>query len=237
MIVSHRYKYVFIEIPHTASTAIGNELCENYEGRRVFSKHAPIELFMRRSSEEEKKYFKVACIRNPLDVVVTRYFKRKTNHQGFFTNPEYWSEFGGHVTKKARWEFEFIQKNNASFTEFFKKFYKLPFDHYGNPSPNQFDFIIRFENLQEDFSKLLENLGIKQLRSIPLINKTDEKSENYLDYYKPEIQNRAIWVFSPSMKEWGYKFPEYWVDIREYKLSELLFLLLKKRKYLIRNYK
>lgn len=237
MIISNRYRYVFIEIPHTASTAIRNELIEYYDGVSIYSKHAPIDLFIKKASNNEKSYFKFTSIRNPLDIVVTRYFKRKTDHQGFFTNSIHWKEFGGHITQKARREFNFIKNNNATFAEYFKKFYKLPFDNYCNPSPNQFDFIIRYENLQEDFSKLLKILGIRQIRDLPIINKTEGKSNQYLDYYLPEIINKAIWVFAPSMKEWGYTFPEHWEGIKGYRSSQFIFLLLKKRKYFIRQYK
>lgn len=237
MIISHRYKYVFVEIPHTASTAISNELCEKYDGMRIYAKHAPIDLFLKYAFGVEKNYFKFTSIRNPLDVVVTRYFKRRTNHQYFFTNPKYWEEFGGHVSRKARREFNFIQCNDANFAEYFKKFYRLPFDNYGNPSPHQFDFVIRFENLQEDFSRLLINLDVEQQRPVPLVNETEGKSDNFLDYYIPDIRTKAIWIFGPSMKEWGYKFPEQWGDVKVYKSSELLFWLLKKRKFLIRKYK
>ena len=31
MIISHKYKYLFVELPRTGSTAISNELCEYYE--------------------------------------------------------------------------------------------------------------------------------------------------------------------------------------------------------------
>ena len=55
MIISHKYKYLFIETPHTGSTAISNELQENYDGQRILHKHAYYFEFARQASEEERK--------------------------------------------------------------------------------------------------------------------------------------------------------------------------------------
>lgn len=40
MIISHKYRLLFIEVPLTASWAIHHELCNNYEGKPILHKHA-----------------------------------------------------------------------------------------------------------------------------------------------------------------------------------------------------
>jgi hypothetical protein len=74
MVISHTYKYLFVELPHTASTAIHQELCENYEGIPIIRKHAPYHEFIRIATAEEKVYFVLSGIRNPLDEAVSIYF-------------------------------------------------------------------------------------------------------------------------------------------------------------------
>ena len=49
----------------------------------------------------------------------------KTNAKGNFTNPKLFTENGGHINKKQRVKFNFIHENNASFQEYFKKFYNI----------------------------------------------------------------------------------------------------------------
>jgi hypothetical protein len=69
---------------------------------------------------------------------------------------------------------------------------------------------MRFENIEEDFNKVLSLLKISQKRSIPSRNKTSGKDQSSFSHFPPEIQQQALFVFSPFMKKWGYSFPEEW---------------------------
>ena len=53
MIISHKYKYLFIGLPLAASTAISKELCEQYEGVPILSKHSIYQDFLKTATEEE----------------------------------------------------------------------------------------------------------------------------------------------------------------------------------------
>ena len=44
MVISHKHRYVFVEIPHTGSHAISKELCEFYDGQIIHRKHANVTL-------------------------------------------------------------------------------------------------------------------------------------------------------------------------------------------------
>jgi hypothetical protein len=210
VIISHEYRYVFVEMPHTASTAISKELCDNYKGLSILQKHTHYHEFLRGASEDERKYFVFAGMRNPLDIIVTRYFKLKTNHGGFFTNPDHWRKNGGHVNGRAVREYRFIQERSADFQAYFRGFHWYPFDSWGCPSPADFDFVIRYENLQADFSEFTKRIGIAQIGPLPLVNKTAERQDDFLSYYTPEIRKLAVWVFGPYLKLWGYQFPADW---------------------------
>lgn len=223
MIISHEYRYLFVQMPHTASTAIGRELCENYAGVPILNKHAHYHEFLESAAAEEKKYFVFAGVRNPLDMVVTRYFKRKTDHQGFFTDPKYWQKYGGHVSDKALREYAFIRDDGADFPAYFKKFYRFPYDSWGSPSPQEFDFVIRYENLQAGFARVLELLEIRPERPLPVVNPTDEKGDDFRAYYTPEIRDRARRVFGPYMRKWGFHLPSDWGDQSVPRFSQVQF--------------
>ena len=75
MIISHQHKYLFVELPRTGTTAVSRELRLMYAGTRILRKHSSYQEFLRKASDEEKKYFVFTCIRNPLDDAVSHYFK------------------------------------------------------------------------------------------------------------------------------------------------------------------
>ena len=88
MIVSHEHRYVFIEVPHTASVAISTELRENYDGQRFLRKHATYRDFLRQATPEQRGYFAFAAVRNPLDVAVSRYYRFKFKPRKFMGDPD-----------------------------------------------------------------------------------------------------------------------------------------------------
>ncbi len=53
MIISDRYRYVFVELPHTGSAAIGAELREKSDGRRVLCRQSTWEGFREVTTTEQ----------------------------------------------------------------------------------------------------------------------------------------------------------------------------------------
>lgn len=82
---------------------------------------------------------------------------------------------------------------------------------------------MRFENLQDDFSKAIGLIGTEQKRPLPRINWTGEKKDDYLSCYTPEIIEQVKRVFGPCMKRWGYDFPPEWGDNSISWLSQIEF--------------
>lgn len=196
MIISHKYKYVFIQLGKTASSAMARELCEFYDGREILWKHARYEDFLLTATEEEKKYFTFAGIRNPLDFIVSRYHLRLLGRNN--------------DNRNNLKQYLFLGKNN-NFDDFFFKFFcrSIYFD-WRIKKYSKLDYIYRYENLQADFSLILNKLGIRQIRPLPLFNQTPNK-KNFLDYYNnKKIQQVAIIIFGPFFKKWNYQFPQDW---------------------------
>jgi len=227
LVVSDKHRYVFVELPRTGSSAIRRALIQRYDGRAVLHKHATYEEFLKIASEEQKRYFVFSCIRNPLDDAVSLYFKLKTNHKNKFqpggTREPIFRTMIRRLQGKAGFD------NRTSFPEFFLKSYKLPYDQWSSLSHHRFDYVIRFENLSDDFRATLERLALPRGPSLPLHNRTSGKSRDFLSYYTPATVERAKCVFGPYMKQWGYEFPAGWGDTRvglwtglEFKLLRML---------------
>jgi hypothetical protein len=218
MILSEKHKYLFVELPHTGSTAISNELCENYDGVRILRKHSLFHEF-KNAKTNKKDYFVFSCIRNPLDEVVSIYLKYKTDQITEYTQiADY---------KRASLDrYNFAKNSNNGYRDYLKKFYKLPYDNWSCLAHKQFNFVLRFENLQQDFQTVLEKIGLEQKRPLPVVNTTHEKN-NYLTYYSPEIYDYAKYVFSPFMNRWDYIFPTEWGDGSTPILAEIIFYVLR----------
>jgi hypothetical protein len=210
MIISHKHKYLFLEIPHTGSTAISKELRANYAGVPILRKHAFYPEFLSVASPEEKAYTVIAGIRNPLDEAVTQFHKYQTNHDGIYTDKANLRANGGWLTPDNLVRFRFIQENDADFETYFMRFYTRTYTNVINMVGNALDVVIRFEHLQEDFGRALEHLGVEQIRPLPHTNPTSGRKRDFRSYYTPACYERAKQVFGPYMARWGYEFPRQW---------------------------
>ncbi len=226
MIISHKHRFVFVEIPHTGSHSISAQLVAHYGGQPILRKHANVTQFLGQASADERSYFKFATVRNPLDSSATDYAKLKNNHKGQFTDPAKLMENGGHVTKDHLREFNFIRDNHADFAAFFRKFRSKLYNNWFLVGDQHFDYVIRFERLQEGFSEVLDRLRIEQVAPIPHVNRTKGKDKSYEEYFTPEIYGLAAACYGPFMKKWGYDLPASWGAVAIPRTSELQFATL-----------
>lgn len=211
MIISHTHRYLFVELPRTGSTAIARELRQHYDGTSILFKHATYYDFQRIASEDEQRYFVFSCIRNPLDDAVSLYFKYRTDHDGRFSRLDR-TEKNWLVRLVTQKKFNFVQRTDADFPTYFLKHYWLPYGNWSCLSHEDFDFVIRFERLQDDFARALRLIGLESKRPLPVANRTAKRKREFASYYTPETIGRAKRVFGPYMKQWGYDFPAEWDD-------------------------
>jgi sulfotransferase famil protein len=224
MVISDKHKYVFIEMIRTGSTAISAELCELYSGRKILNKHSYYHEFLKVANEEQKKYLVFVGCRNPLDMVVSGYIKYKSDHLGRYSDPKHWRRNGGTITDKNLSIYNDIRKNNLSFKQYLKKYYRLPYSNTSIINNLDADFVIRFEHIWEDFEKVLSFLKITPARKLPVKNKTADK-DDFLNYYTKDIQSYALFIFGPIMKKFGYEFPADWPKKRFAFVSDFIFEL------------
>ncbi len=214
MVISHRHRYLFVELAHTASTAISKELRESYDGHVILAKHSTYREFLKIATEDEKEYFVFSCIRHPLDVAVTKYFKRKTDQNRRWSDPTKAGPSHGVGRALDRRTFRFIHDNDADFAKFFLRFYRLPYNSWACLDHKGFDFVMRFENLDADFAEALRRIGVEQVRPLPARNVTGERQKSFFAYYDtPEAIARAKRVFGIYLQEWGFELPPEWGEV------------------------
>ncbi len=226
MIISHKYKFLFIGLPFSASSAISKELYLEYEGRPLLKKHSIYYEFRKIANDEELNYFVFAVLRNPMEIAVTVYEKMKANAKGNFTNPDLFVENGGHITRKQRRAFNFIHNKKATFQQYFNKFFDKPYDNLASLTLDNCDYVIRYNNIREDYLTALKKAGVLNPRPLPVANKTVGKKQDMSIYYTQDIKEKAISVFGPFLEKYNYPFPEKWGEVTVPIKSRIQFRLL-----------
>lgn len=211
MVVGRRFRYVFIEVPHTGSTAVATELCESYGGDPLYHKHSNYAEFWHLASDDERRFFSFAGVRNPLDAIVTDYLRYRMNPNGQYTDPKMLAENGGWVRKEHLERFDFVIAGN-DFSAYFERYYRSAKVHFNwyLAAHRPFDIVLRKEHLQEDFSRALAMMNVPEVRPIPVKNVTSERQSDFYAQYEPSVRPLAKRIFGPFMKQWGYEFPEAW---------------------------
>ncbi|MFW6275226.1 MAG: sulfotransferase family 2 domain-containing protein [bacterium] len=246
MIISHKHKFIFIKPIKVAGTSVElnlakncgkkdiithhskpskesdetlyNDYSQNYEG---FNPHMPPEKIREKIGEKIwNDYLKITIIRNPWDVVVSKYFwQEKYVDKKIAANTFKAHKIKYHLLnskaykhilrllkktllKKAK---VVIKKSDfqlfvESLSENNDKFY---FDSKCKPA---FDFYIRFENLEKDYKKLCQRLGIP-FEPLPK-TKTKQRKEkkHYSKYYNKKTKKTVEQLFRKQIDYFGYKF-------------------------------
>ena len=182
MIISHRHRYVFVELPRTGSSAVRRELRELYDGVPILHKHSTYDEFRRQASEDERGYFVFSAIRNPLDDAVSRYFKIRTDHRQRFSDVTRQKNRRALNSLLDARMYRFVASTDPDFSTFFLHFYRLPFDTWASLDHRGFDYVMRFERLADDFDAALRRIGIEPVRPLPSRNVTGGREANLPDY-------------------------------------------------------
>ena len=218
MIISDRFKYLFIQNEGTGSSSLGEELKGFYGGRSVLWKHAQLADFEGIATPAQRSYLVIAGVRNPLDRMVTVYLRMKKESFGKLENDIREAQAAGAFFKvdnlaKQIEKRRVIQEEDLSFPEYFDRFLKGgEWREHKKLHLERADYLCRHECLQEDFAFVLEKLGIEQVRPVPNLNPTPEKRADFLSYYSPEIRREVIRYTHRSMAALGYAYPSEWTE-------------------------
>jgi len=190
--ISDKYKTIFIHIPRTAGTSIEFALGKSDSK----NKHRIVKSYIEIYGEEKwNKYFTFTFIRNPWDKMVSHY------HQGYYNDNVRTTPIGI-ITKKG-------------FKYFLENYKQAPWE----PDPLTFknilevpegykplDFIGRFENLKEDFTKVCEKIGLKDKLKCINGNIKSRKHKHYSEYYNEETKQMVYEMYKWDIETFDYKF-------------------------------
>ncbi|NBG66139.1 sulfotransferase family 2 domain-containing protein [Acidiluteibacter ferrifornacis] len=201
VIVSHKYKFIYVAIPKTATHAIrfalrrhlGSDDWEQvdlfHQSRLPYKEFQDITHGHITSSEAKRvlseevwdSYFKFTFVRNPFDRFISYAFFRHRSSEIFANN-----KLG--IMK-------LLFKNPSLGDDIlFKPQWNFVTNEFGE---NIVDFIGRFESLQSDFDAVCQKVGLPQIK-LELHNSSEHNNyEHYLDeeliglissYYKEDLE-------------------------------------------------
>jgi len=195
-------KCVFIHIPKTGGTSIR---------KGVFNLEHPCGAEWENVPAAWKKCFKFAFVRNPYDRLVSgwKYFKGEEN----FSFNDFVQIITGHkihrdmmATRRPKEGQGLMLTLNGGATESIHH-HLMPQLHPYNHLKHA-DFIGRFENLQEDFDKICDQLNAPR-QKVPHFNKTNHK--HYSSYYNKSIKMMADQYYEEDLQKLGYHFNKEWL--------------------------
>jgi len=224
VIISEVNRYVFIEVPQTASTALASELIENYQGRRILRKHTGYAEFRRTATADERRFRVLATVRNPLDIVVSKFVKARDDHGKLYADHRLHDAPWGYRFRPEARERAFIAKHGPDFARFVHKFYRRIYNNRACLLPPD-AYVLHYERLEEDFKTWLGSLGLEIVRPIPRRNITEGRERDFAEWYTGRLQEHASRIFGPYMRRWEYPLPQGWMKSDPSWTDEILFRL------------
>ena len=226
MIISDTYRYVFIQTPMTGSSAVAKELIENYKGRAILSKHAVYSTFLANANSEQRNYFVFSGIRHPLDKMVSNYQKMLNNHNDRFTQKLNADPRKAIFQIRDRVRYRRVKKG-WNYEQFLQ--HSKVYDEVSSLDHHKLNYVMKFETLENDFEKVLSQLGISLVRRLPKFNSTKQKKD-FLEFYDSEKTRKlAVKKMGPFLENSEYSFPDDWGTCRpsnwdrfQYKLWHIL---------------
>jgi len=201
--ISLQKRFLFVHIPKTAGNSIQSTLRDYSEDQLValrkeqdgierfglrnpnykIKKHSTLcEYRDALGNEQFRSLYKFTCARNPWDRMVSYYFTPTQN-------PETWD----------RKKFRNIISKAVSVADY------LRLDRGEEDPFANVDYIIRFENLADDFRTVCRTLGIS-LATLPQYNRSSR--EHYSKYYDDELRELVRMRFGAEIERFGYTFDE-----------------------------
>jgi hypothetical protein len=201
MFISHQHKFIFIKTRKTAGSSIEKFFLDTLDSNIIFGgmppenldpincnkciEHKGWKFVGKRYKKEWQQYYKFTIERNPWDKVVSLYhWQLKTEPQHQITT------FDDYILNR-------------------KKLYnKKDWQLYTKDSIPVVDFIIRYENINEDFATVCKSLNIPYNNELNKINlkSSIRKNKSYRDFYNTRTKNIISNVFKKEIEYFNYEF-------------------------------
>lgn len=213
MIISHKYRYIFIKVSKTAGTSIQHalwrhhgpeDICTGVPASRkkgALSSHATAQQIRRTYPQIWNNYFKFGYVRNPWDRVVSYYCM----HANINWDDNF-STIRNTFTKKIQQLFKKAARTHTPNTSLFNLF--SPFTQIALNNKIAIDCVCRFETLNNDFKNVCEHLNIPYTGLRKTRNNTRVDKRHYSQWYNNDTKNIIATHFSKTITTFEYTFDD-----------------------------
>ena len=224
-VYSRKHNYLFLASPQTGSKAINKTLLEQLDGEQVPKSdvrkngkvvankhHTTIKMLVNSellTRDDINAAFKFVGVRNPFDLLVSRYMKLKGRFaaEGEKAN---WAKKNQALTERVQ------MANNLDFPQWLKEVHaEFLSGERTFKGPMLFldgvDHVIRFEQLQEGFDEAMKKIGIPHKVEVAQYNVTTErvaggKKKDYREFYDADSVALVEKLYAPVIERFGYRF-------------------------------
>jgi len=233
-IFSHQHKFIFVHVAKTGGTSVDVTLARNCDHSEQFytrklnsnvdvlGRRIALELRPKATDEQWDQYFKFAFVRNPWDRTVS-IFRHIQSAKKMKSKEK--SRYLEEITRRLK-----IRPKDFTFEIFVKAVLRdRVFDNYhwdkqihcftDEDNQNLFDFIGRYENLQQDFDAICKRLGFPAVK-LPHHNKTGH--DHYSSYYSAETELIVGQLYRDDVEMFDYQFERQPLSLRTDQSSKLL---------------
>lgn len=213
MLINHEQKFIFIHVQKTAGISIESQLMHRLPSTELWhGRHGrAVDGINEIGLDVWSQYYRFAFVRNPWDRMVSWYSmieEAKQNlpiYRRYFKNP-FKSELWNYAINHSH-DFEsFIQNcTNVVFDlGCYKSFAYNQMDYLTDLKGNlTVDFVGRFENIKDDFTKITKHLNIDTL---DLPRKNQSIHHHYSSYYTEQTIDIVRKRFIRDIQTFNYEF-------------------------------
>lgn len=189
-----RHRALFIHVPKSAGRSVVRGL---FDVKSV--EHAPASWYQQLDAGRFEQYFKFTFVRNPWDRAVSAYTYLRNGGSPASVEDSQWADFVSGFSSFDAFICEWLSAENAMRNALFTPQVVFLKDIFGCID---MDFVGRFENLQADFDRVAEQLGIDA--RLPHLNRS--RSEDFRSFYTPASRDRVADVYAEDINAFGYVF-------------------------------
>lgn len=195
-------KFIFVHIPKTGGTSVEKLFDSSFYGwdekHNLWKQHCSIHQMQSLYGIDIDNYYKFSIIRNPWDRAVSDYKWWTRPSSPFFDFLKSTTLEDYLLIRHGYEKINHLRDKTGRADHFYAQYSFIEIDEH-----NYMDRIIRFENLQQDFNIVCDEIGGRR-QQLPHTNKTNR--QHYSEYYNQKTIDIVSQKYRKDIEYFNYTF-------------------------------